>query len=216
MANPAKKIEHTAVFEETGAVIERTSAGLTVETGSGVYTARRAVSCLVAPEPGDVVLTAVTQTGAAYVLAVLERPGDAPPTLTAEGDLAIRLPKGRLAVAAQDGVDLVSGKAMSLIAGALNVTAVDSNIALSRLSFVGSMVQTEVERLKVLAESVDSTLTRLYQRVKRSYRVVEELDQVKAERIDMEAKEDVRVHGKNAIVTAEGLVKVDGDQIHLG
>jgi hypothetical protein len=89
-------------------------------------------------------------------------------------------------------------------------------VVLSRLSFVGSVVQAEVERLKLLAESVDTTLTRLYQRVKRSYRVVEELDQLKAERIDYEAKELLSLHGKHATITAESLVKVDGDQIHLG
>jgi hypothetical protein len=216
MANPSRKIEHAAVFEQTGKVITSTGAELTVETDSGTYAAKRAVSCLVEPEPGDLVLVAVTPRGAVYALAVLERPGGAPTTLTADGDMAIRLRDGRFTVAAQEGVDLVSGKDMALIAGELRVTASLGSVALSRLAYVGSIVETEIERLKMLGGTVDSTLTRLYQRVKRSYRVVEELDQVKAERIDYEAKEHVRLHGKNALITAECLVKVDGDQIHLG
>src|SRR4051812_21982746 len=216
MANPARRIDHGQVFEETGKVIDVRGASLTVETGTGTYPARRAVSCLVAPEPGDLILTAVTPTGAAYVLAVLERPGGGAAVLTADEDLSIRLPNGRFSVAAQEGVDLVSGQDMAVIAGELKVTAAEGNVTVSRLSFVSALVETEIDRLKMIAGSVDATLTRFYQRVKRSYRVVEELDQVKAERIDYEAKEHVRLHGKNAIITAESLVKVDGDQIHLG
>jgi len=96
-----------------------------------------------------------------------------------------------------------------MISGELKVTAASGNVAVSRLSFVSSLVQGEIRAGRLLAESV-------YQRMKRSYRVVDELDQVKAERIDYEAKEDVSLHGKNALITAEGLIKVDGDQIHLG
>ena len=209
MASAARKIEPTAVFEETGKVVGRKGAELMVESGSGAYAAKRAVSCLVEPEPGDLVLAAVTQSGAAYVLAVLERPLGAPAILSAEGDLSIRLPSGRFAVAAQEGVDLVSAKDISVVAGELKVTAASGAVAVSRLSFVSALVQGEIERVKLLAESV-------YQRVKRSYRVVEEIDQVKAERIDYAAKEHISLHGKNALITAESLVKVDGDQIHLG
>lgn len=217
MAHSARKLEHTPVFEEEGRVVEAKGQAITVEASSGSYAAKRAVSCLVAPEPSDLVLLAVTSRGAAYVLAVLERPGGAQATvLTAEGDLEVRLPRGRFVVAAQEGLDLVSGKDASLLAGSLKVNAVDAGVVVERLSFIGALVQSEVGRLKVLAESVDSVMTRLYQRVKRSYRVVEEIDQLKAEQIDYEAKKHLALHAKNAVITAEGLVKVDGDQIHVG
>jgi hypothetical protein len=52
--------------------------------------------------------------------------------------------------------------------------------------------------------------------VKRSYRFVEEADQVKAQRIDYAAEKSVCLRGENALVVAEELVKVDGGQIHLG
>src|SRR5262249_51795939 len=157
--------------------------------------------CLVEPAQGDLVLCAVTPAGAVYVLAVLERPEGAPAILSTDGDMSIRLRDGRFAVAAQEGIDLVSGKDTQIVAGELKVTAASGSVAVSSLSFVSSLVRGEVDRIKVLAESVDSTLTRLYQRVKRSYRVVEELDQVKAERIDYEAKEHIQLHGKNALIT---------------
>ncbi len=45
---------------------------------------------------------------------------------------------------------------------------------------------------------------------------MEELDQVKAEHIDYAASASMSLHAQNALVTAEELVKVDGEQIHVG
>ena len=70
--------------------------------------------------------------------------------------------------------------------------------------------------LALVTETLDSVLDRFSQRVKRSYRTVEETDQLKAERIDYTASSTMSLHGENALVTAEQLVKVDGEQIHLG
>jgi len=39
MANPARKIEPSAVFEETGKVVEQRGSELVVEAGSGTYKA---------------------------------------------------------------------------------------------------------------------------------------------------------------------------------
>ena len=52
--------------------------------------------------------------------------------------------------------------------------------------------------------------------VGRVRRTVEELDHVRAEQIDYAAKKTMSLHGDNAIVTANELVKVDGEQIHVG
>ena len=51
---------------------------------------------------------------------------------------------------------------------------------------------------------------------KRSYRTVSEIDQVKAEQIDYAAETIMNLHGKNTLVTAEELVKLDAAQIHVG
>ena len=105
---------------------------------------------------------------------------------------------------------------VTVIAGELNVSALSSNVVVQKLSYVGSRLRSEVESIKAFAGSLDSVLDRFTQRVKRSFRTVTELDQVKAERIDYAAKQSLTMRGENAIVTAEQLVKFDGEQIHMG
>jgi hypothetical protein len=150
------------------------------------------------------------------VLSVLEREEGAPGNIVADGDLNIKLPRGRLGVAAQEGIGLASAKGVSVVSASLEVNAVDASVGAQRLSFLGSIVRAEIEKVKLLAGSFDSVLERLSQRVKRSYRTVEESEHLRAERVDYVAKKTMSLRGENTLVTAQELVKVDGAQIHLG
>lgn len=217
MRSTARKQEYkTEVSQELGTVTRIEGATFVARTEEGEHRARRAASCLLEPEVGDLVLLAVATDGRSYVLAVLEREEGAAGSIVADGDLTIKLVKGRFAVAAQEGVELVSGKDVSVVSGDLRVNAVDGTVALTRLSFLGDVVRAEIAKAKVLAGSFDTIAERISQKVKRAYRIVEETDHLRAEAVDYVAKKTMSLRGQNALVTAEELVKVDGDQIHLG
>jgi hypothetical protein len=147
---------------------------------------------------------------------VLRRESDIPARWVADGSMEIRLPQGRFVVAAQEGVDLVSAKEVSVTAGGVRVNAAEGSAVIQQLSLLGSFVRAEFDRIKVLAASCDSVFDRLLQRVKRSYRFVEEHDQVRATQIDYVAQNNASLRGENTLITAKDLVKVDGEQIHLG
>lgn len=217
MRQLARVREPREAFQEAGTVVEAQTTGeLSVQTESGLYVARRAFSCLVEPVAGDEVLLSGLPNGACYVLAVLRRESDTPARLVADGNLEVRLPQGRFVVAAQEGVALASAKEVSVTAGSLRVHAAEGNVVLQQLSLLGSFVRAEFDRIKVLAASCDSVLDRLLQRVKRSYRFVEEHDQLRAAQIDYVAQNNASLRGENTLITAKDLVKVDGEQIHLG
>lgn len=212
---PASELA-TDVTQEQGLVLRSDGAELVVRTSSGDYRARRAVSCLVEPRPDDLVLLAATARGACYVLAVLERVDVAPTRLVADGDLEIAAERGRVTIEGKEGLSLASGKLLELVAGSLSMKALDASLVAERLGVIGRHVTSEFERAKTFATSLDSVLGRWTQRVKRAYRTVEESDHLRAERIDYEAQRTLNLHGQNAVVTAEELVKVDGGQILVG
>jgi hypothetical protein len=217
MNNLARKLENDALSHEIGQVTEAREAGLfAVRAGAGEYRAKRATSCLLEPEVGDTVALLTTQTGTCYVTAVLEREAGSTGRIVADGDLEIQLPGGQFTVAAQEGVNLLAAKDVSITAGGLRVNAREGNLVLERISLLGSFASAELEKIKLVAGSLDQVLDRFSQRVKRSFRKVEELDQVKAEHIDYAARSSMSLHAENALVTAEELVKVDGEQIHVG
>ena len=211
----AERLDGGRIDQELGTVL-RTEPELWVSTGAGHFRARRAVSCLLCPRDGDRVIVATSGRGDSWVLAVLERPSSGEAEISVDGDLAIRAPKGRVTLAAQHGVGLVSAGEVEIAAGRFELMAREADVVLDQLSYVGELVRGELGKLKLFARTFDSVLERFSQRVKRSYRTVEEHDQVRAEQIDYRAEKTMCLRAENALATARELVKVDGEQIHLG
>lgn len=194
--------EEIRALEANGIVEEVADGVCQVWTGDETIAAKRAFSCLVAPEKGDRVLLVGLASTEPYVLAVLERAGGHGVRITTDGDLALTLPSGRFAVTASEGIDLVSREAVSVAGDRIAVTAREGSV------FLGSV--------KLVAGAVDSILERLCQSVKRVFRHVEEVDHLRAGQIDYAAEGLTRLHGEHTLVTARELVKADGAQIHFG
>lgn len=206
---------HRSVFQETGVVVDAPDGDLVVETGSGRFSAAVAVSCLVEPVVDDHVLLAVPPTGELYVLAVLGRRSSEPVRLRIDGDAAIQC-AGKLSVFAADTIALQSPSEVSLTSAKVTTTGIETTISSERLSVVSRLVEAHSDQVKGVLGFVDTVLERLTQRVKRSYRFVEEIDMTRADAVDIRADKTVNLRGKNTFMTAEEVVKMMGEQIHLG
>ncbi len=215
MNNLARNLNSDDVVQEVGTISCVEPGRLTVRTCSGDYSAKRATSCLLKPMIDDMVLVATLPQGRCYVLAVLERE-DAAAEICVEGDLSLNLPNGKLTMSAQEGIDMISRDQIDLATQRFSLNALEGNIVFQKLSYLGRFLQSEVDKVKSFATTVDSVFERLSQRVKRSYRTVEDFDQLRAERVDYRAKKTMNLHGQNTIMTAKELVKLDAEQIHVG
>lgn len=217
----AKKLARSETYLETGHVERvggsegRPRRGLEVRLETGTYEAVRAKSCLVAPEAGDKVLCAVEAEGV-FVIAVLVGREGAATKIAADGDVEVTARGGRVAVCGSAGVDIVSGRAVAMTGAEVHVRAKKGSVAIEELGFFGRLVQAEVKKVALVAEEVDSVLTRLTQRAKRVFRFVEEIDQTRAGTIDMRAQDMIGIRAENAVISARVLTKVDGEQIHIG
>jgi hypothetical protein len=179
-------------------------------------TARRALSCLVAPQPGDRVLVATLPGEEHWVLAVLETSAPQTTRIEVDGDLELRAPGGTITAAAGRGVTVTTGGEAAVLAGAVRVVARRGLAAFDELTVLAERLDAEVTRAKATFGTVDTVMERLSQRARRVYRVVEELDQLRTRRADYTARETFQVHAHDTLLTSEQLVKIDGDQIHVG
>jgi len=202
MTAVAIKLEEAGLSDTSGRVTAIADGTFEVHTSEGIFRSTRAVSCLVAPETGDLVLLGGPPSTCPYILAVLERPGSPHARISTDGDVTLELRSGRFIVAATEGVDLVSRKAVSVAADRIDVRAREGSLFLASV--------------KLIAGVVDSALERLSQTVKRVYRTVTELDHLRAGQIDYASEHNLRLHGENTLLTARGLLKEDANQIHLG
>lgn len=128
----------------------------------------------------------------AYVLAVLEREADGPVRIVSPRDTELRA------------------------AGKLSIAASEATIIAPTFSLHTAVALLQATRVTAVLGSVDAILERIVQRAKQAFRVVEEVDHLRAGHIDYEANAMMSLHAANTTLTAEGLVKVDGEQIQLG
>ena len=89
-------------------------------------------------------------------------------------------------------------------------------VAVQEIGFFGRLLQAEVAKVALVAQEVDSVVTRLSQRAKRVFRFVEEIDQTRAGTVDIRAQSLLGLRAENAVISARVLAKVDGEQIHIG
>lgn len=189
-----------AIALQYGKVLERLPDGrLSCETAAGDVKADRAAACLISPGPGDLALLSVDDFGRAWVLSVLARADDGPASLAFE-----------------HGLNLIAGPELQLVAGKVGLHAGEAEVCVPKLSYFGSFVEAQVERIKLFGETCDSVFERVSQRVQRSYRWVAELDQLHAGHLNYLVKKLMSLRGQYTVMTAEKDVRIDGDKILMG
>jgi hypothetical protein len=212
----AERLDDAGVSQEL-AVVERSGGeGLELRSAGGRYRARRAASCLLEPQVGDLVVVAVSERGHAWVLAVLERENEEQPlALRTDGDLEIHA-RGRLGLTGSQEVEVRSGRAGRFAAPRLTFTTFDLEAAVERLVLSGGSAEVNLERAKAAVTFVEQAFERLSTKAQRVYRYIEQLDLTRARQIELRAETTAHIRSKQTFMTSDDLVKVDAGQIHLG
>jgi hypothetical protein len=182
-----------------GRVCESTDTGFRIELDKGACVAKRAASCLLAPEAGDSVLVCGPHAAALYIIAVLERSTDAPSRL----------------VLGKDAELSASGR-LSLSSDELLVRARTATTLIDTLSSFGRELSASIGKIKLVGNVFESFLDRFSQFAGHSLRTIDGVDQVRSTVIDYRAEQSLNLQGSEVIATAKELIKVDGKQIHIG
>lgn len=161
--------------------------------GTGIA-ARKAVSCLIAPQPGDKVLISTVEN-TTYILTVLERPD------CADGEQQLRLETpGHLHIAAEHIT--LHAKAVSFVAGTLTMVGGLFN-SLFKVSRRISGRDSQVAKVAT---------TRAVDRVS----VTDNADIQSAGLISQDVDGPVAVRGDVALLRARGDIRFDGERINVG
>jgi hypothetical protein len=137
-------------------------------------------------------------------------------TLSVDGDVTLRARGGKLAMIASEPVTLASGSRVEISAPELTVRAMKTSFFSASLSYIGRALDGEIDRISVTAQTVNRTIDRVSERLKRSFRTIEQIEKVRANEMDIDVEGNLSVHADNTIMSSEKLVKIDGEQIHLG
>jgi hypothetical protein len=186
-----------------------------IACGGGVFAARVGFGCLVEPEPGDRVMTCADDE-TVWIVSVLERPSDAPARLFADGDIAIMSGRGTVSLIAADAVNVDAGISARVSAPEIDLHAGVARFVLDELSQIGRRANYYVAKIRSVGEMVETFAEHVLTRAKRGTRFIEESDQLRAGDVDHRAEGTLQLRAKTAFITAETVVRVDAEQIHMG
>jgi hypothetical protein len=145
---------------------------LQIELDGEYLWATSAIAFPYSPVPGDTVLT-IGQNGLLYVIGVIKATGAT--TMTVPGDFEIRAPRGRISLAARDGIQL---------------NADEVQVKAKRLELVATAIfERCVEVTRWVQDVVHLRAGRLRTRVEGSYDVA-------AERVVVRAKNKMEIDGE--------------------
>ena len=214
----AVKALNTQPVLEYGRVIEETEGGWRVAVSFGTLEAQAAAGCLLRPRTGDETLISLDPQGRCYILSVLTRDpdqGDATDILL-QGRVNLHVKDGDLNLLADKTLGLASGDSIRMASSGLDVKADSGSLKITNLSLAGRLLNAQIKMIKVVGKSVDHVCARFTQRLVNAFRFVREHDEVQAGTARYLVEETLTMHSKNALHMADELVKIDGEEVHLG
>lgn len=189
-----------------GRVTEREEDHYRVTTDEGIALwARKADGCLLTPEAEDMVLVSDGGAEGAFILSVLIKNG-------AEFDLAL----GGKAKIHAESITLSALHSASLEAPEVAFSGVSGKADFMGFSLRAGVCRAEIKKVSMLIQFLDSVVDRVTQRVKNSFRWIENTEQISAGRIRSVVKQRFSLKAKHTSILADEEVTVDGKKIHLG
>lgn len=197
--------------------VEDNQTWFRVGTATGELRARRALSCLVWPEVGDRILTSVGLTDEPFLIAVLERSTGAPLRLVLPGETQVEVASGAGMSLRVDGqLTFGSRTGINMDAPAVGVSTSLLTLVTQRLSLIAREALASLRITRLVGDLIEASAESLNLRLDRSRRTVRDLDQVHAGSLELRAEQVAHLQSDTLLASAQRLVKIDGEQIHLG
>ena len=152
----------------------------------------------------------------AYILSVLARPDSSgrPAVLSTPGEATLNVP-GRMEIWAET-VSLNSEEAVDIVSSRFDLRTVSARARFWDFHFSGNLLSGRIDRGRAVYRHLETAAERWVQRIKRSYRQVEEFEESRLGRIRMVVKGLFAVSSRRAAIQSEDAVSIDADKINLG
>lgn len=198
-----------------GLVRERQEDRYRVEMEDGVALwVCKAEGCLLQPDIGDRVLIAADAAAGGYILMVLDKLG-ACYEMVFPGEASLRTETGPLKLRGDDVV-VYAGKSVTLEAPEIEITGISGKVRFAVCSLLANILEVRSKKAVQVVDILDSVIGRVTERVRNSFRWIENLEQIRAGRIRTIVKDRFSVKAGHASLISEEEVAIDGKKIHIG
>lgn len=203
-----------AIYHAT--VLSVTDESIVIDVSGVPQTAKLAFSCLVRPEPDDIVMYSLFESGESYVLGIIERPSETGMSIDLPGDAAIQTRSGSLSMISSTSVNLFAGKKINCISDQVVHKSREAIIDYNDITAQGKSLQASFTNIRIFSELMSSMAKQVIDKFKSYIRHSEDFDQVKAGQMTREVSGLYSMDSKYTILVSKKDTKIDGERIHMG
>ena len=181
-------------------VLGVSGSSLVIEIEGEPRPAIRAAGCLLDPQEGDTVLAYCGEEALPIVVSVL---------LSGEGGEKRRM-------TFSGGVDISSDGEIGITARRFTGRFSECSLTGGTLSLAGEILSFTGRRIVHAGETLERVAGWLIDRARGASRHIEGVDRTLSGEILLESESMVSIQSRTTLISGSDLVKIDGDQVHLG
>lgn len=200
---------------EAGVVKQISAERLLIQADQGIFHARKADSCLVAPSVGDRVLLCRLPDDV-FVLAILQQADTTAMQLAVPGELSIESEGDMQCVSRSGTLRQRAGQAIEQLAPELRQTSREHHVVTGKLHTLSSSLRVQSDRLVAHAEQFEGYVERCYMKAQQVVRSVEGLEHLNIGNWIQMIRNTFSSRARHSQITAEQDVRVDAKRIHMG
>ncbi len=211
---PIRKRTHTPV--ENARVISVAEKEIVIRLAGATLAARVAFSCLIKPEPGDLVLCTQNENGANFILGIIERPGEQNICLAFPADATILAENGNLSTLSKKSVTLAAGDKLCCFSDQVIHKSREAVVDYDEAVASGTTLQANYKTVRLISQMVNTLAKQVIAKFKNYIRHTEDYDQIKAGQMTRKADGLYSVDSKHTVLVSKKDTKIDGERIHMG
>ena len=181
-----------------------------------VLSAKKAFSCTLQPVVGDKVICMQDEAGEPYILAILHRANSEKARHDFGENTHLKINDLHFDVDAQ-GRNLISSEEEILLQlGGFKLSSLKGQAFIGEMTLSGAKFTAHFKRAERISGVLEEVADTVNSRFKNSFKWVEGVDQTVAKSVIGHVKELMSWRSKQALITSEKDMRIDGERIHMG
>lgn len=196
-------------------VVAVTDTDIMIHFNGQIIPSKQALSCLVAPQMGDLVLLSIDSDDC-FILSVLKREASQNVLLKFPENLDIVTPKGKVRVLSHGDIELTSANKATVVAKSTSFIGDDISMLSKRLSITTNKLEANADNAHLTAKSIDTVAMRISQKADTVVRWVENIEILHLGNLVQNIRKTITSHSNQAVIIAKKDMRIDGERIHMG
>ncbi len=201
---------------QTARVVSVNDRDVHVRIREAIRPARTAFSCLIQPEPDDLVLITQNEDGAFYILGIIERKNGREMTLSFPGDVNLHADNGACRVRSGKSITLAALEKLTCFSDQAIYKGREAVCSFEDVTATAANFHGSFRTFRLIGQLINTMARHVIEKAKNYIRFTEDDDQVRAGQMTRKTDGLYSMDSRHTVMVSKKDTKIDGERIHMG